>query len=795
MSPPQPTLALLGLVLACGDPGSAGSSAGAGDSAVLWYWDVDGDAYGSLDSPAFSGPRDCLVSAGSFNCAPRGGDCDDLDASIHPGAREVCNGVDDDCDGLVDRGEDAELGTWYADSDQDGFGDPDVALRGCEPPTGSASQATDCDDDNVAINPAADERCNGLDDDCDGLTDEYDAVDAPTWYLDSDGDGWGDEDVSWPSCEDLSGYALQAGDCDDLDAAVHPGAEEVWYDGQDQDCDGGSDFDADLDGEDAQDWGGVDCDDQDATVNTQAQETCNQVDDDCDGEVDDQATGTIQWWIDADSDGWGDLGDANQACEAPSDGVLVSGDCDDQDQDVHPGAVDDQGDGTDDDCDGTLDNDLRLSEATLVLTGQDESDEAGTALALADLDGDGLADLVVGAAGRDGDEAGAGAVYLLQGSSLDAESGLSEAHASFLGSTASGALGSSVAGPGDLDGDGWVDLALGAPGDGLSQDAQGAVYLAYGPHSGTSTLDAAQDSVLLGEAAGDRAHRLASPGDVNGDGQADLLVGAPGESTVGSDAGAVYVLAGPISASASLADADAKLMGCATGDGAAIPAVAGDVDGDGLDDVLVGAWGRDDAGTAAGAAYLCYGPIWSTAELSVADATLLGESPLDMAGWAVAGAGDADGDGLDDFMVGALGHDGGGVDAGAAYLFLSQVYGSASLADADAKLSGSTVGEGAGNALASAGDLDDDGRSELLVGASSSDLVATGAGVAALFFAPVTGELSLLEADSLLVCYTDEAGAGGALSGALDASGDGYEDLLVGASGANSAFLITSVVP
>jgi len=282
---------------------------------------------------------------------------------------------------------------------------------------------------------------------------------------------------------------------------------------------------------------------------------------------------------------------------------------------------------------------------------------------------------------------------------------------------------------------------------------------------------------------------------VNGDGQADLLVGAPGESTVGSDAGAVYVLAGPISASASLADADAKLMGCATGDGAAIPAVAGDVDGDGLDDVLVGAWGRDDAGTAAGAAYLCYGPIWSTAELSVADATLLGESPLDMAGWAVAGAGDADGDGLDDFMVGALGHDGGGVDAGAAYLFLSQVYGSASLADADAKLSGSTVGEGAGNALASAGDLDDDGRSELLVGASSSDLVATGAGVAALFFAPVTGELSLLEADSLLVCYTDEAGAGGALSGALDASGDGYEDLLVGASGANSAFLITSVVP
>ncbi len=168
------------------------------------------------------------------------------------------------------------------------------------------------------MNPGIEEVCNDRDDDCDGDVDEIGADGVGVWYLDHDGDGWGDALRAWEACGDPKGYSAAFGDCDDTDDTVHPGAVEVFYDGVDQDCDGGSDYDADQDGHDAEEYGGDDCDDANSDINPSADETWyDGVDDDCDGNDDDQ-----------DEDGW-----------------TVDEDCDDEDAEVFPGA-----EGWTDDC-------------------------------------------------------------------------------------------------------------------------------------------------------------------------------------------------------------------------------------------------------------------------------------------------------------------------------------------------------------------------------------------------------------------------------------------------------------
>ncbi|MBM4369847.1 MAG: putative metal-binding motif-containing protein, partial [Deltaproteobacteria bacterium] len=118
-------------------------------------------------------------------------ECDDSDATVHPEATETCDGRDEDCDGEID--EDAEGSTtYYADADGDGFGNLALPTVACNPPEGTVVDATDCDDDAAAVNPAATEVCNAIDDDCDGLVDN-DAADAATWYGDGDSDGYGDD--------------------------------------------------------------------------------------------------------------------------------------------------------------------------------------------------------------------------------------------------------------------------------------------------------------------------------------------------------------------------------------------------------------------------------------------------------------------------------------------------------------------------------------------------------------------------------------------------------------------------
>ncbi|MBN1335174.1 MAG: VCBS repeat-containing protein [Deltaproteobacteria bacterium] len=169
-------------------------------------------------------------------------DCDDSDASVHPGAYEACDGVDNDCDGFTDHDDPQyDGGTWYPDADGDGWGADEALCAGGE---GTSKVPGDCDDTDPDVWPGAQEVCNGLDDDCDGLLDEEDdSLDTgtlSTWYRDADGDGFGDPRYSTVACVQPSGMAADGTDCDDTRAGVYPGSHqtEVPQDGVDQDCDG-----------------------------------------------------------------------------------------------------------------------------------------------------------------------------------------------------------------------------------------------------------------------------------------------------------------------------------------------------------------------------------------------------------------------------------------------------------------------------------------------------------------------------------------------------------------------------
>lgn len=231
-------------------------------------------------------------------------DCDDLDATAYPGAPELCDGKDHDCDNEVDEGN-----VYYMDEDLDAHGAPLSLGKACEAPEGSIpGPGDDCDDTDATVFPEAEELCEGFDNDCDARVDEGGLL-----YADQDGDGYGDPDQSGTTCELLdSPHALTGEDCDDEDAAVHPGAAEV-CDELDRDCDGSphaedaegcTDFllDADDDGypdpslataclcESNASYGAdfeePDCDDSDSSVHPGAEEICDGRDNNCDGRVD-----------------------------------------------------------------------------------------------------------------------------------------------------------------------------------------------------------------------------------------------------------------------------------------------------------------------------------------------------------------------------------------------------------------------------------------------------------------------------------------------------------------------------
>lgn len=256
----------------------AGSGSGGGSSDGGTFVDLDGDGHASP--------------------ANGGADCDDTNPNIHPGAAELCNGVDDDCDGETDEG--FELGQscdgsgacpgewvcdgnggrvcsersptrWYRDLDQDGFGDSNSFVEACAPPAGYVAVGGDCNDTNHQVRPGAQELCNGVDDNCDGISDTetfglseicstaegctgvrrcsddgsgvtcLSTIVPPTYYPDEDGDGRGNPAQFVRTCQNPgAGFVTNGNDCDDGDPFTYSGAVEL-CDRKDNDCDGSVD--------------------------------------------------------------------------------------------------------------------------------------------------------------------------------------------------------------------------------------------------------------------------------------------------------------------------------------------------------------------------------------------------------------------------------------------------------------------------------------------------------------------------------------------------------------------------
>jgi len=292
-----------------------------------------------------------------------------------------------------------------------------------------------------------------------------------------------------------------------------------------------------------------------------------------------------------------------------------------------------------------------------------------------------------------------------------------------------------VSGGGDYDNDGRADFLIGAYESDGSAAAAGAVYLVYGPASGTIDLSFA-DSRILGIAAGDWAgFSVGSVGDVNGDGDDDLVIGAPFAHPDGSYVGAAYLVYGPPDdGDMSLSDAARVYTGINPGDRAGFSvAGVGDINGDGRGDILVGAPNNDAGAEESGAAYLVSGNA-SSATLSDSLAVFVGENGDDHVGSAVDGAGDINGDGNLDLLIGADRDDYADSDAGGAYVVMGPIVGSFDLYEAEGKVIGEAADDHAGGSVAGAGDTDGDGFDDFVVGAPGNDFIDDNAGAAYLIY-------------------------------------------------------------
>ena len=675
-------------------------------------------------------------------------------------------------------GEDTCNGIWFADTDGDGYGGEQVVVTGCDPGEGFYASPEDCNDLEPLVNPGADEVCNGVDDDCSGEVD--DDTDPASWtatWVDADGDGYGaGEPVSACDPEDR---VRQGGDCDDQDASVSPAT--AWY--ADRDGDGYGDS-ATVQASCEQPSGYLaqdgDCDDLDAQVNPLALEVCDTIDNDCDGLTDDEddsldTSTNLDWYVDEDGDGYG-AGEPVVACGSPGAYATADGDCDDAVAEVNPGEAEVCGDGLDNDCSGDAPEcgwhgEVDPADADVLLTGTAQFDYFGDEIALADLDGDGETDVVVGESYSSLGTATAGAVHVWFGP----VSGTDPAF-SLLGSNDTDYLARSV-GVADLDGDALDDVVAGADGHDGNGSRSGAAVFLYGANG--FTRDQADDLPALHGTESNTylGHAVRGLGDVDGDGLDEVGLGAPNDDALAANGGTVWVLAG----------SEVLLTGTDTVDSAAWASVSGendydyvgyqdtlaalgDLDGDGLDDVGVGAYGEDD-----GVLYLFHGAASLGPGTGDADASFVGTDGLAASG---ADAGDVDGDGHLDLILPQYGDGSVWIHRGDG----TRWSGAVDVEDGDVLLTHDAVGSGFGVATVAA-DLDHTGVDDVFVGApyvDHDDVSNTGSVYG--FYGPLSsGTVTAADAGLHIapsgysyLGYSDALTAG-------DVDGDGVDDLLAGA--------------
>lgn len=768
-------------------------------STKIYYKDGDGDGYGDSGNSQTK----CSRPTGYVE---QGGDCNDANAAINPAATEVCDSKDNNCNAQIDEG--VQL-TFYRDADGDGYGNPNGAtLQACAATSGYVSNKTDCNDSSNTSYPGATELCDGLDNDCDNTVD--DGLNAKTFYKDADGDLYGNAASTTTACAAPPGYVSNSTDCNDSSKTTYPGATET-CDGADNDCDGIKDegtpcYDDDKDGY-TENQG--DCNDANASINPGAKEPTspNGVDDNCNGKIDDT---TVCW--DDDADGYLEQSSA-QSCPGYALGAYGStvpkgGDCNDANVYIYPSAPE-RFNGKDDNCDGQIDDTIDLNKHTTILTGDLKNSRAGYAVAVAgDVNGDKISDLLIGAPQRDTQSQNRGAAILVLGRqsgwSSQLVNGLSGSYV-FEDDLADSKAGFAVASAGDMDLDGLDDFAIGAPYRTINPGGltnAGRMYFLYGKTSGwaggqlinvaEATADGIQSNVLLG-------YSLAGGKDVNDDGRLDLALGGPWPTTPAK--GYLMVLPGRSSRySRTISPSDLFKVDGNGGDalGTAM-SVADDLNGDGIDDILVSGFGSVNTPPSksdAGVVYFVPGsnkitPATSTSLSSLGAVSWRGDSNGELVGSSISSAGDVNGDGINDFLMGR------GVQTsttlGEAYLVLGGIIPASGSPDsaADARFLGDNFN--CPCSVAGVGDVNNDGLADFAIGVSRSDLGGTDSGAVYLYFGDDalswSGAFDLTAADVIFVGAAGEQ-AGSAIAGGGDFNGDGVDDLLIGApaydSGSNT---------
>jgi hypothetical protein len=581
-------------------------------------------------------------------------------------------------------------------------------------------------------------------------------------------------------------YSDQFGgtDCDDGNASVYPGADEIWYDGRDQNCDAHSDYDRDGDGFDHRSYNGTDCDDNDPELSDHlkwyldadgdgygdpagltkscdqpryhvtdssdcddsssanfpgAAERCDAVDNNCDGIIDeDSAIDATLWYVDADADGYGSTAESNHACLAQDGYVGNSQDCDDFNEEIHPRALEICNDHLDNDCDETPNN----CEFAAVL-------------------------------------------YLQN-----------TAQAIFMGKNANNRFGATVSFIGDFDQDGFDDIAFGAEQYGSLANNSGSIRIFWGPGITRDSPDGINQDTRLeytitgtelgtsGNAYDRLGYRIATAGDINDDGFPDLAISAPGYE---SDSGLVYIYTGnslrtaypPIILSSSA-------KGTEVGSGIAS---AGDVTGDGVDDFYVGAkkaafsfssaFGED--AVSAGATYLVPGPLTDNKNLLLVETQFRGDGDGADAGRNLDSSGDLDGDGLNDLIISAVSSNAGGEGSGVVYVFYPPfTAGQHILSDsAEYAFVGAGKETGTGEALSNGTDLNDDGYADIVIGSPkyNSNRGATYIQFGGKTYSEIN---SLYAADWTFIGSLEDTNAGKSVVAGFDSNGDSFHDLLIG---------------
>jgi hypothetical protein len=460
------------------------------------------------------------------------------------------------------------------------------------------------------------------------------------------------------------------------------------------------------------------------------------------------------------------LGRMSNELDMDRDGVTRSeGDTLTCDQDRHrsPLLPEICGDHIDNDCDGVSlacaqEGDVAPDDAWVTIEGVHASQRVGASVAPAgDVNGDGVADLAVAAQ--------AGSSYLFLGP--PASGTTAEADATFRNTPRRPSYyGYETRGVGDQDHDGYGDLLVSDP----THDKTGAAFVLLGPVTGVLDFEVAAAATLAGHYDGALFGRSAA-GDINGDGTGDLVIGAP----LTRETGAAYVFYGPVttgdldpsSAGATVRGTYADSEGQHGWTGGTV--ATGDIDGDGIDDVAIGAEGHSYRGMAT----LLFGPVMGTFTEERGDVTVGGAVPNAQLGIGLSISGDLDADGLGDLAIGTTSNDG-----GVAIFYADSILGASEL-DVGAADAAISVEErlAFGWTLDTGGDLDADGSDDLVVGAPLMD---GGDGGAFGFYGPVSGLLATSAASFTLAAPGAYDGIGFSVAFPGDADDDGTDDLAIG---------------